>query len=393
MEDMGQLPAKRYALVSSLYGPGTIACWYLTILSVLVSWTLHPRKRKSGSIDVDLIAILTLPTVAAGHLISQVSMLMHSYVNSPGFGIEVDQYAQSIAATEAPFSIIESFMPISVILFLVAVWMFCLRRAISVAIVGLLCLATECYIHFSSFKELGIRYKPLGPKSDDIPAFSRSFVADFTSLIIAILAILAIFIFGTLTIITHVLCSRRAPRGIRRAGQGRPDENPEASQEAVETSRPTTEGNPPNAFRVGTRLTQSEETEILMGDFHLLTGFGMIFLPVTAMLSMGPGVVDVVQFTTVWSHLKIFAGHFYPHSSNSFSDLDQAVATAAGATVLGFSIYSVANARYEMQSSRQAMRVEEDGIELDRLDQDQTVSGLEYSNGPPAEDERNEVPE
>jgi hypothetical protein len=34
----------RYAKVSSLYGPGTIAAWYFTLLSVLVSWTLHPSK-------------------------------------------------------------------------------------------------------------------------------------------------------------------------------------------------------------------------------------------------------------------------------------------------------------------------------------------------------------
>lgn len=60
--------ANRFVKVSSLYGPGTIAAWYFTVLSVLVSWTLHPRKRKSGSIDVDLVATLTLPAVAVGHL-------------------------------------------------------------------------------------------------------------------------------------------------------------------------------------------------------------------------------------------------------------------------------------------------------------------------------------
>jgi len=54
---------------------------------------------------------------------------------------------------------------------------------------------------------------------------------------------------------------------------------------------------------------------------------------------------------------------------------------------------STANARYEMQSSGQAMRAEEDGIEFDRLDQDRAVSGLESSNGLPAEDKRNEVPQ
>jgi hypothetical protein len=64
--------ADLYSLVSSLYGPGTTACWYLTALSYHASWTLHPKKRMSGSIDTDFIALLTFPTVAAGHLISQV---------------------------------------------------------------------------------------------------------------------------------------------------------------------------------------------------------------------------------------------------------------------------------------------------------------------------------
>ena len=131
----------------------------------------------------------------------------------------------------------------------------------------------------------------------------------------------------------------------------------------------------------------------------------MIFLPATVLLSTMPSAGNAVQFsysvlaatgrtTTVWARLNVFVGHFYPHSSHSLSDLDQAVATTAGATVLGLGIYSVANALYEMQSSEQATRVEEeDRIELDRLGQHQMALGLENSNGPPAEDERNEVPE
>src|SRR6201999_2905001 len=59
----------QFSLVSPLYGPGSMLCWYLTTLSVLLSWMLHPHKRASGSIDVDLVAVLTLPAVAAGHLI------------------------------------------------------------------------------------------------------------------------------------------------------------------------------------------------------------------------------------------------------------------------------------------------------------------------------------
>lgn len=96
----------RFSQVSSLYGHGTIAAWCLTILSVLVSWTLHPSKRKSGTIDMDLLAALTLPAVAAGHLMFQARFLLDGKLyddNANGWG-----FLQFIAATEAPFVVTET---------------------------------------------------------------------------------------------------------------------------------------------------------------------------------------------------------------------------------------------------------------------------------------------
>lgn len=359
MEETTQQTPDRYAQVSSLYGPGTVACWYLTILSVFVSWTLHPKKRKSGSIDVDLIALLTLPAVAAGHLCWQVSMLISRHDTSPNMGVKTDEYAQSIAAIEAPFSVIESFMAISVILFLVALWTVSLRRAICVATVGLLCLATECHIHFSRFGELGIRFKRSAPESDKTPAFSRSFVADFTGLVIAILVILAISAVGASAIITYMLHGRRARQEIEETRRQRLDQNPGASQGAVhsETATSTHEPSPPNALSPRSKRTS--------GWVAMTFGFAAMLLTIV------PSAGNAIYFSytilaatrrkvTIWSRVKIFVAHFYPHSSNSFLDLDQAVATAAGATVLGFSIYSVAKAQYELQGRRRATRVGDD---------------------------------
>jgi hypothetical protein len=45
----------RYEWVSSLYGPGPTSAWYLTFLAVVVSWTLHPQKRVSDSIESELL--------------------------------------------------------------------------------------------------------------------------------------------------------------------------------------------------------------------------------------------------------------------------------------------------------------------------------------------------
>lgn len=96
-----------------------ITCWYLTTLAVLVSWTLHRRERDSGSIDVDLIAVLALPAVAAGHLVSQVRALLNQAKIVRASSADW-KYLQSVPAIKAPFIVTETFMAISVILFTVA---------------------------------------------------------------------------------------------------------------------------------------------------------------------------------------------------------------------------------------------------------------------------------
>ena len=164
-----------------------ITCWYLTTLAVLSSWSLHPRERNSGSIDVDLLAVLTLPAVAAGHLVSQVRGLSNqAKIVRPS---SADwKYLQSVPAIEAPFIVTETFMAISVILFIVAAWKFCVRRAILFALVGLLCFTVECYVHLSELMDLDLRYEP--GVSDNYSAFNRFFVADFAALVLAILVVL-----------------------------------------------------------------------------------------------------------------------------------------------------------------------------------------------------------
>lgn len=136
----------RYNLVSSLYGPGTTACWYLTVLSCLVSWTLHPKKRKSGSLDSDFIAVLTFPAVAAGHLISQI----HHYPDDKAELLttnDPDLFLR-IAAIEAPLNITETSMPTLVLMFILALYFRCIKRAIYTALVGMFCAAAESYMFF-----------------------------------------------------------------------------------------------------------------------------------------------------------------------------------------------------------------------------------------------------
>ena len=53
--------AERFDLVSSLYGPGNLTCWFLLLASVLLSWTVNPTIVRRDTITIDFIAMLTCP--------------------------------------------------------------------------------------------------------------------------------------------------------------------------------------------------------------------------------------------------------------------------------------------------------------------------------------------
>lgn len=107
------------ALVSSLYGRGTILCWLFTILACLISWTCDKRKRKSDTLNADFIGILTLPSVAAGHTLYQIRCLKTLSYSDMG-PVKITQFSRAI---EASLTIIETFITFSIVLFLlVSVW-------------------------------------------------------------------------------------------------------------------------------------------------------------------------------------------------------------------------------------------------------------------------------
>src|SRR5205814_3149259 len=97
----------RYQLVDSLYGPGTVGAWLLTLCTVLISWTLNASSRREDTISVDLIAALLLPLVAASHLVFLVARLPVSVAEAiTSQDIEVQKYA---SALEAPLNVCETF--------------------------------------------------------------------------------------------------------------------------------------------------------------------------------------------------------------------------------------------------------------------------------------------
>lgn len=139
------MDTSRYQLVDSLYGPGTVGAWLLTLCAVLISWTLNKSSRRKDSISIDFIGALLLPLIAAGHLIFQVSRLPYSVVETiTSTNAEIQQYA---SALEAPLNICETFSMVSLLAATICgPWWDSgpkLRRLGAVLVTGLLSWGTE----------------------------------------------------------------------------------------------------------------------------------------------------------------------------------------------------------------------------------------------------------
>ncbi|KAG5795435.1 hypothetical protein H9Q74_014452, partial [Fusarium xylarioides] len=96
----------RWALVSSLYGPGTFWSWLIIVASVFTSWTINPVTKRVDSITNDTIAALTLPVVAAADALYQLAK--HDRPDRPRLLLsDSPEDIQLVAALEAPLAICE----------------------------------------------------------------------------------------------------------------------------------------------------------------------------------------------------------------------------------------------------------------------------------------------
>ena len=307
---------------------------------------------------MDLIATLILPTVAAGHVILQA----HGSIRQL-FEAQDLRLIQAVAAIEAPFIIVETFMALSAILFLIAAWMVNIRRASLVAVTGLLCFVVECDVHFSDFASFRLQYRPeSGPT--DFPTFTRRFVADFNGLIVAIL----------ITLSSVVVCSISMVGVLSIFSPGKPSASCQDSERTQQTHEVPMATIPHSHQNTSTQATNTQEDgfddtprvlprtlQILENDslqireqknraLASFTAISVFFLPLPFFASMFPTAWNSAQAfdkgTSLWRALQgfvtVFMRDFFPRSNCSILDLDQAVAAAAGATVLVFRIYSVA---------------------------------------------------
>jgi len=109
---------------------------------------LSIKKRPSDSIDNDYITVLVLPAVAADHLLFQ-TIKYPGNVNDM-MNTRDRALLQHVAAIEAALTVVERFLPIALILFLIIAFNDCWKRAIAVRMIGLLCFAAEAYLNFKA---------------------------------------------------------------------------------------------------------------------------------------------------------------------------------------------------------------------------------------------------
>ena len=298
-------PPDRLAQVSSLYGPGTVTSWYLTLVSIILSWLLHPQKRRSDSIDVDLITVLTLPAVAAGHLLYLLHQIRHLLLQCHGAQVEFDgdaELVQMFAAAEAPLVITNVALLMSAFLVAVAASRRGPRRSLAVTVVFALCLGTEIYVLISVPRSS--QFKSL--KSLEKAPVIR-FPRGFEDILLRSPAV-------------------RFPRGF---------ENSLLLSTAVLIQ---------GLFGLAMILLWGK-----MQDYSRRKVFQIVFGALRMASSCLAALLSFCLYAGRYE--STFAQIWIPTTGYSITDLDQAVATAPGATVLGCSIYNTAMARHRARKA------------------------------------------
>lgn len=142
---------ERLELVSSLYGPGNVACWFFLFVSVLISWTVNPSCARKDTITSDFIAVLTLPVVAVAHFFHQV-VQQNRGPNGKGLGIH-DFFTslnrddvRAVAAIEGSLTLCEDFIVLASLLYLLSARKGQRKRMSLLIGTGSLCLSVELFL-------------------------------------------------------------------------------------------------------------------------------------------------------------------------------------------------------------------------------------------------------
>jgi len=312
---------ERFELVSSLYGPGNIICWFLLLASVLLSWTANPATARRDIITNDFIAVLTMPLVAVAHLLHQVlyrqpraESLRHLLTS------RYRDDVRSVAAIEAPLAVCDTFIAWAALLLFLAMRRNQLKRKLAVFTVGLLCLPAELLLWRSGV--------PYGAANSSL---TRPYLSQSNSLALVIgtwhLLILLVYIFevafGVLVSALYL---------------GRHREVHESATESPSLARKILWPG-----RVSSWMSAVSAAVIAASSIWIKYG------------SMYP------------SEWRFHAFRFIPKSTVELSELDQVVAVLGGLTTLVFSAYDAYRQRKMRAAFGRRWEVPVEWVELQRF--------------------------
>ena len=330
--------------IDSLYGPGTMIGWYLTLLGCVVSWTYHPERSRRDSIDADLVVAFMLPVVAVIHLVS----LARRVPSRPDVAqINIERLAEVI---EAPLIVTETFMSIAIWMFLIAAVAFKLKRAVVTAVVGLLCYAAIWYLHVGKVKQSGLLWRLQGPS-----------VANSSLALLGSAVALALLCAGA-SVLTALFFMRRSRQNstVPESGsQSIPTSGPEQlfhRRDSIEIASLHNDISVLEAEMTASSIQQMDELNGNMKkSLRSSTMLSTLFLPLSFLLSLY-GVSYGQNAPPSWFeaavHPQVGLGtlvRFFPSSPATMRDSDQIVAALSGAIVFLFDLFSAARTRYQQK--------------------------------------------
>ncbi|KAF5621962.1 glutathione S-transferase GST [Fusarium sp. NRRL 52700] len=276
----------RWALVSSLYGPGTFWSWLIIVVSVFISWTINPVTKRLDSITNDTIAALTLPVVAAVYALYQLAkydrpdrprlLLSHS-----------PEDIQLVAALEAPLAICEVYVVLAIFLHSSASRRYQWKRLGCVTVSTFLCFSPQLVIFFTY---------------PDLPVSRSTFARPFLFNFVLELG----FIAGIMAIMTGVSIIRTVVVTVYRRAKPCSTEHQER----------------PRARHSGFEKWSNIFAAVLIASIISIVKYGF--------------VGNTTAFAAGLLGYQTRMIRFMPKSNVSLTDLDQMVAMAGGAFTLLF---------------------------------------------------------
>jgi hypothetical protein len=321
--DSGDMDSSHYQLVDSLYGPGTVGAWLLTLCAVLISWTLNRSSRRKDTISVDFIATLFLPLVATSHAIFQIVRLPVSVAEViTTQDVELQKYA---AALEAPLNICETF---SIAALLLAVccgpwwgsdpkW----KRMGLVIVVGLLSWGTE-NVMFAMATVKGVHIVDV--------TLSRPYLFFLTSIVASTWAFLALccVVGGAVWVVRAQKTERDPERTFRQWGRGDPLQDPKTIYNSNRITRDSIEG---MSIQLERGLKRHRTLEHESRSIKMVSFIAMIYLPVSFVSS-----IFALSFSNTKGSSRTYSKQFFliPKSNGSMNNLDQILALVGSIIVL-----------------------------------------------------------